>query len=88
MEHGIIAYRFNLDETRAFPMEVLHCVGYRTCPDDDELDRAMREFATDPCFGLMGAEFTVKRATEAQLAYYLGEVPDDIFDRADLDDDD
>ncbi len=77
IEHGIVAYQW--DETRQHPQNVLHFVGYPEAPDEEEMDRMLRELATDPCFGLVGIPFCLKRATPEQVAFYMADLPDEIY---------
>ena len=76
IEHGIVAYQWH--EAEESPQVVLHFVGYPTRPDEEELDRMLYELATDPCFGLVGIPFCLKRATEEQVEFYMSELPEDI----------
>lgn len=84
IEHGVVAYQW--DDESPTPCTVLHFVGYPIFPDDAEMDRLLQDLATDPCFGLIGIPFAIKRATPEQVRFYMEDIPEDVLVIEDEDD--
>ena len=78
IEHGIVAYQWD-EENPSSPCKVLHFVGYPMLPNEEEMDRLLQDLATDPCFGLIGIPFAIKRASPGQVKFYMADIPEDVI---------